>query len=195
MGRSLYVYPIRPGFDAGKEFSSLLPSLPEWRARKALSYRFDIDRFLCAKAYALLRSGLREDYGIEDELRFAYSPSGKPSLAGHPELHFSLSHCPRAVACVISGAPVGIDVEEIQYDDALARTVLGDSEYASVATSGRRDVEFTRLWTVKESYLKMIGAGLADDLRGLDCSGADFDTRVDVEGGYVLTICADKVGI
>lgn len=185
----VYIYDIVSEEDINHQLDALLESLPPWRRRKALSYRNDLDRFLCAKAYLMLRDALMRDYGIQDEIRFAFNEYGKPFLAHHPDIHFSLSHCKKGVACAISYAPVGIDMEVIGYDDDTARYALTAGEYGQVLSSGNHAEEFTKIWTRKESYVKMLGTGLPGKPGGLVVQNAVFDTEVNREKGYVLSCC------
>lgn len=185
-----YFYAVPEGLDFSKEVGLLLDTLPEWRRERVLSYRYDLDRFLCAKAFLLLEDALRRDFGIRDGIEFSYSPEGKPFLAGHPEIHFNLSHCRKAVACVISDAPVGVDVEEIQFDDQLAQSVLSPEEYGLVISSANPAESFTSLWTKKESYLKMLGCGIIVDLKSLELGGAEFETET-CSLGYCSSICSE----
>ena len=79
-----------------------------------MSYRFLIDQVLCAKAYILLKNGLRETYGITENPAFEYVKHEKPVLRDYPDIHFNLSHCKHGVLCVIDDKPIGCDIEEIE---------------------------------------------------------------------------------
>lgn len=165
-----------------------LALLPQWRKEKALKYRRPRDRYLCAEAFLLLREALEKCCGIDGDISFVYGPSGKPGLAGHEDIHFNISHCSGCVACAIGDSPVGIDVEDIQYDEALVDAVLNGDEAAMVRSAEKPAVEFTRLWTMKESLLKMTGEGIRDDMKGvLAGSDARFETRINEVRGYVLS--------
>ena len=74
-----------------EELNKDLLLLPQWRRKKVLSYRFLIDQVLCAKAYMLLKDGLREAYGIVDNPTFEYVKHEKPVLRDYPNIHFNLS--------------------------------------------------------------------------------------------------------
>lgn len=158
--------PVPQAIDA-EELSAILALLPAWRRSKALAFRQPLDRWLCAKAWLLLQEGLEKYYGVRDEDEFTYGPHGKPSLKNHPEIHFSISHCRTCVACAVSDSPVGLDVECYQFDPDLAREVCSEEELAGILASNDPKVEFTKLWTKKESYLKLTGEGLRNDLRNL----------------------------
>ena len=165
--------------------------LPLWRYGRAAAYKFARDRFLCAKAYLMLCDVLSSSCGISEQPEFAYGLSGKPFLKDHPDIHFNLSHCPRAVACIVADHPAGIDVESIQFDGEVARKVLSDAELHQVLTSPAPEVEFTKLWTKKEALLKKRGTGLADDLPGLlNGHTESLETTVFANDGFVMTIAS-----
>ena len=169
--------------------------LPEWRRKKAMSYRFLIDQVLCTKAYLLLQRGLIEYYGIDEELIFEYVGNGKPVLRGYPDIHFNLSHCKRSILCVIDNRPVGCDIEEIEtkLDLDLCRKCLNDKEISYVLSSTDPCLEFTKLWTMKESYLKLKGDGINDNIAALFTrdllDGITLDSHICMEKGYVYSIC------
>lgn len=170
-----------------EDISRALDQLPSWRLEQALSYKRPLDRFLSAKAYLLLRDALEKVYGLRGDVSFAYGPHGKPFLKEHPEIHFNLSHCRKCVCCILSSAPVGIDVEGIQYDADISQVAFSASEREAILRAERKDVAFTRLWTMKESMLKLSGEGLSDDLKGLlDKDTPSFSLDINLEKGYVL---------
>ena len=170
------------------ELREALVRLPRWRLTKALKYRYDVDKFLCAKAYLLLEEGLYRTHGITGPLEFEYTPSGKPLLAGHKDIHFNLSHCSSCVCCIIADRPAGIDVENIIIDQTLAESVCNEEELANIRSAQDPAIEFTKLWTRKESYLKMTGEGLQDNMKDvLKNCGVTIETTVNKERGYVLS--------
>lgn len=110
-------------------------------------------------------------------IRYEYGEHGKPSLAGFPDFRFNLSHAGRWVICAVSDSEVGADVEEIRaIDPGLYDMVLTDGEKAAAA--GLPEPERLRLfykaWTLKESVVKCIGAGLAIPFRSLDVIRAQY---------------------
>ncbi len=171
-----------------------LPLLPAWRRKQALGLRRELDRRLCAAAYLLLCRGLRAEYGMEEPPEFAYAEGGKPSLKGRSDIHFSLSHCPAAALCAIATEPIGADIERIRpYNAELARRVLNAAELRLVEASPMPEVELTRLWTMKESLLKLTGEGIRRDLKTALCGcRACFSTTVNTARGYVFTVCTGK---
>ncbi len=155
------------GFSAEK-IAECIENLPSQRREVALRYKHELGRRQCVLAYLLLCDGLEREYGITDKPVFAYGGHGKPSIIGHEDIHFNLSHCKTAVACAISDKPIGIDVESIRpVKEAVIRYAMNDDEVQQILTSPNPDLEFTRLWTIKESVLKLTGEGINDDMKNV----------------------------
>lgn len=184
---------IKENLDAitSEELEAAIASLPQWRREKTLRFKFEQGRKECAFAYLLLCRALREVYGIVEQPRFVWGEHGKPMLESHPDIHFNLSHCKEAVACVVADRAVGLDVESIgRGNDALMRHVLNDAEYEQVVQSADSKVEFTRYWTQKEAVVKLTGRGIDDDLKNLlvKYKEVSLHTEEHPDKGYVLTI-------
>ena len=171
------------------DFEAALPLLSEQRREQALKFKHEQGRKACAAAYLLLREGLRREYGITEPPVFEYGEHGKPVLAGLPHIHFNMSHCREAVACVLSDRPVGIDIESIrEYKEPLARYTMNDAELQQILTAERPDVAFIRLWTMKEAVLKRSGEGLRNDMKTVLTGLEDVKTVVHEEKGYVYSV-------
>jgi 4'-phosphopantetheinyl transferase len=173
------------------DLDAALQEISEERRQQALRYRHELGRRQCVLAYLLLKRALLREYGIEGNPAFDYGPHGKPLLVGRPDIHFNLSHCREAVACVVGDRPVGIDVECIgRYKEDLVRYTMSDAEQAAIAASAEPDVAFTRLWTMKEALLKCSGEGIVDGLKTILDGVAlrRFTTVVDPLGRYVYTV-------
>ena len=148
------------------DWEAALPLLSEQRREQCLKFKHEQGRRTCAAAYLLLCEGLRKEYGIEEPPVFEYGEHGKPSIVGHPEIYFNISHCREAAICVLSDKPVGVDIESIRtYNESLARYTMSDEEMIQIERAERRDVEFIRLWTLKEAVLKCSGEGIRNDMK------------------------------
>ena len=169
-----------------------LREISEQRREQALKFKFEQGQRLCVLAYQLLKQGLREEYGITENPVFEYNEHGKPSIVGHPEIFFNLSHCKYAAVCVVSDQPVGIDVESIrEYRDGLVRYSMNDEEVRQIESSEHPDRAFIRLWTMKESTLKLIGTGISNDLKTAIDHQQFCYTTVERKS-FIYTCCVKK---
>lgn len=99
--------------------------------------------------------------------RFTRNAHGCPAI-DPPEgaLHFNLSHTHGLIACVIARAELGVDVE---WTHRRGRTLqVADRYFSSGELAALRALptqaqpsRFFDLWTLKESYIKARGMGLA----------------------------------
>lgn len=165
------------------------------RREQALRYVKDSDRRLSLAAYLLLLQALEEEYGILAPVEFGFGPHGKPFLKDYPHIYFNLSHCPGAALCVVEASPVGCDIESIPsvLDEDLCRWVCSDQELAQIRQSDRPTLEFARLWTRKEAFLKYTGEGLTDHLKKLlllpEAKAVSFETVEAPDGTWVYSVC------
>lgn len=178
---------------AEAEVERLIPTLPPQRRDAMLRYRHLEGRRQGTLAYLLLCDALRRHHGITQMPAFEVGEHGKPHLAGHPHIHFNLSHCRQAVACALHSAPVGIDVERIQpLRPGVARYTMNPDEMQQITTHERPDVAFVQLWTQKEAVLKLLGTGITDHMQ--QClvqarrQGIQWHTITSPDGGWVCSI-------
>jgi 4'-phosphopantetheinyl transferase len=177
------------------DLQAALAELSEQRRQQALRFRFEHGQRTCALAYLLLRRALREEFGIDEQPLFDYGEHGKPVLVSHPDIHFNLSHCREAVACVVSRRPVGIDVESVShYKESVARYTMSQQEMDQILHADRHDVMFTRLWTMKEAVLKLSGEGLRDNLKEVlaNVDNLNIQTVVSEDERYVYSEAREK---
>ncbi len=142
-------------------------------------FRGDGERFIVARG--LLRAILGLYLEMDPcQLRFSYSPYGKPSLAGGVEgedaLRFNLSHARSlALFAVTRGRELGVDIEYIRTDladERIAEQFFSPREVAALrALSAKmRREAFFNCWTRKEAYIKARGEGLSLPLDQFDVS-------------------------
>ena len=177
------------------DLQAALAELSHQRREQALRFKFERGQRTCALAYLLLKRALHEEFGIDELPLFEYGEHGKPLLVGHPDIHFNLSHCREAVACVVSRRPVGIDVESVgRYKESVARYTMNDEELAMIESAERPEVAFIRLWTMKEARLKLTGEGITDDLKTAlaDSARYRFTTTERLTQIYICTVCEEK---
>lgn len=87
---------------------------------------------------------------------------GKPVLKDCTNLFFNISHSGDYAVCAVSKQPVGIDIERIgAYQPNVARRVCSDAEQKLLEQCEDPARLFYRLWTLKESYVKLTGTGIS----------------------------------
>ena len=170
------------------DLEAALGEISEQRREQALKFRHELGQRLCVLAYLLLKKGLRETYGITENPVFEYNEHGKPSIVGHSEIFFNLSHCKEAAVCVISDQPIGIDVESFrEYKEGLVHYTMNDEEIRQIESSENPAATFIRLWTMKEATLKLIGTGISNDIKNV-IDGTKKYTTVERQR-YIYTVC------
>ena len=173
------------------DLQAALKEISEQRREQALKFKHEQGQRLCVLAYLLLKQALREGYGITENPVFEYNEHGKPSIVGHPEIFFNLSHCKEAAICVVSDQPVGVDVEGIrEYKESLVNYTMNDEEIAQIKRAENPAAAFIRLWTMKEATTKLIGTGISNDMKTVIDPTKYKYTTVDRQR-YIYTICTD----
>ena len=174
------------------DLDEALRDISEQRREQALKFKHEQGQRLCVLAYQLLKKGLQQEYGITENPIFEYNEHGKPSIVGHPEICFNLSHCKEAVVCVVSDQPVGVDVESIrEYKESLVRYTMNDEEIREIESSENPAATFIRLWTMKEATMKLIGTGISNDMKTVIDTTKYKYTTVERQQ-YIYTICVSQ---
>jgi 4'-phosphopantetheinyl transferase len=151
-----------------------LRMLDHGERERASRFRFEADHREFVAAHALLRAMLTYYFDVPPlAWRFLVDANGKPWIdpeVGPHEIQFNLSHTRGLVAVALaSRGAIGVDVEEIneaKADLAVAKAFFAESEVEMLqqAPPSERTRCFFRLWTLKEAYIKAIGAGLSAPL-------------------------------
>ena len=146
---------------------------PDERAQHG-RFRFDKHRHTYLISHALMRGALSLMAEVEPEkFSFTTNAYGKPFVATpaqHQTLYFNLTHTEGLAAVAISRhTEVGVDVENIQRQDMtqeLAEQFFASEECQAVAQASEheRTIKMLEFWTLKESYIKAVGAGLSIEL-------------------------------
>ena len=188
-----------------EKFNEAYALVSEERKKKIDSLLFDEDKRLSLGAGVLFEEGLKS-FGIGDGT-LVYGKHKKPYLASQGNLFFSLSHSGVYSACAFYDKEIGIDIQKVKdVTDAVIKKVATDKEYALLSSLDEKAgaEEFTRLWTVKESYLKFLGTGLSVSPQKIEvtfgenitlfCDGtlADVVFEEHSKDGYKITVCYAK---
>lgn len=118
---------------------------------------------------------------------FLRAKNGKPYLADG-NLRFNLSHSGNWVVMALAETEVGIDVELLRpVNYHIAERFFSKDEVTNLNSKEGDDklAYFFDLWTLKESYLKLLGTGLTRSLSSFTVH-KDNDVIVITEGGREL---------
>ena len=152
-------------------------------------------------AELLLLAALQELGGPMPPLEITCGEGGKPALKDGPA--FSLSHSGERVLCALSDKPVGADLQQLRpCNPALVRRFFTAEEGAWLEAQQERDLAFTLLWSLKESYVKFLGSGIAETHLDSFTVRIAPDGRARIDGssvklwyavcdGDVMALCSD----
>lgn len=159
-------------------FFALLNKIEIKRRQKILALTDEKARLRALTAGSLLYDTLCRKLGFlkgeAEPFEIAYGKNGKPYLAQYPDIHFNLSHSGDYVCCAVSDVPVGIDLQKItDVKEGIARRFFTDKDNQRLARCDGENWKklFFRMWSVKESYIKLTGKGMT---QGLDTFEIDW---------------------
>jgi 4'-phosphopantetheinyl transferase len=196
--------------------------LTDEELQKAARFYFERHRRQYLITRALVRTVLSSYSGFDPRLwRFSPNAYGRPEIAAPVSvgtLSFNVAHTEGLIVCACAGAGLlGVDAEYVRGETALleiAAHFFSASETAELRAtcSAEQTDRFFHFWTLKESYVKAVGAGLSIPLDlfsfSLACTGhiaLRFDRRLadDPERwacwlmkpapGYVAALCAERL--
>lgn len=154
------------------------------------------------------------EYGLKKEFGRSYTvteeANQKPFLLEAPHIDFNISHTKGLVVCAIGNRNIGIDAELIRpFEERLLRRVCSNKEQDYVLEVDDiqvREERFFRLWTLKESFVKAIGRGIAFPLKDISFTieengiikssvqGFKY-AQVKVSQKYILSVCMSDLSM
>ena len=146
-----------------QEISDYTKFVSSQRQQKIERFAFEKDKIASLSAGLLLRYKASETLEIPaDKIIINYNQHNKPYIENFPHYHFNLSHSGNLVVLAESRFPVGIDAELISIPrENVAKKYFTESENVFLSESKNKNTAFFRIWTSKESYVKMLGTGLS----------------------------------
>ena len=143
-------------------------SVSTYRQQKIAHLKNVEDKKRSLAASIALNAALKE-YDLEERMmKYELGNKGKPYFCNHPEIHFSLSHSGDYAICSIGAHEVGNDIERVRSGrEKVAQRFFAkeeidwiyDTELSGV--SDDLDSKIIRIWTMKESFLKVTGHGMS----------------------------------
>lgn len=215
-----------------KAEKALLEKLSAKRQRRVLACSQLKGRREMTGAGLLLSAVLKKQGFSEEELVYGFN--GKPLVPTKDtskEFYFNLSHSGDMVLMAVSSKEVGCDVEQLESEkqkavsgeeenaqeavpieenvvsrrhQKIAQRFFTEKEQKAVDEGGKKT--FYRIWTRKESYIKMTGEGMKVPFLSLDTCHVSLDSKkIARQGelqpcffeeydlpGYQIAICAQE---
>lgn len=170
------------------EFDNYLSCIDAQRTEKINRYKREEDKKRSLTA-GLLFKKICKDEGVEPII--TVNGYGKPYINGN-KLYFNLSHSGKYVACAYSDKEIGVDIQQhIVIKEAMLSRFLNPYEIDELPQDmDERISEVNRLWSIKESYIKMLGMGMAYDMRNCMVN-KDKKKVIDNTGNYTKAYYRD----
>ena len=156
--------------------------LDEQETARLLRLRLERVRRQFLLSRALVRTTLSRYADIApNEWRFCHNEYGRPDIdpdLNPHQIQFNLSHCDALIACAVTRQrAIGVDVENITRNTstvAIAQRFFSAQECRALQAlpAHAQHERFFDYWTLKESYIKARGMGLA-----LPLGGFSFDLQ------------------
>lgn len=151
-------------------------------------------------AHSLLKSELARFLSIgENDISILKDEKGCPYIEGREDIFVSLSHSNGVVMCAFSDTPVGVDTEPLKKRrKSVESRVFTDGEISLVDSAEDKDKAFFTLWTLKESYLKAIGTGFADNAKDVEfysvempiqTNKPEYSFSIGERDGFIYSVC------
>lgn len=134
--------------------------------------------------YAFLNNGYNNN--MWNSIKMAEGSCGKPYAANFCNFCYSISHSGEWVLCAVDDMDIGADIQEMKPPKmALARRFYSECEYKRLleyeADKDRQALEFYRMWTAKESCVKLTGSGIGAGI-GRYAADSSYTCVTDLEG-------------
>lgn len=137
----------------------IMSGLSDTRKNKIMKYKLPDDRKRSLVAGLMMRDVLNAHGMNSDNIKI--TENGRPVIDG---IDFNVSHSGEYVFMVISDSKVGCDIERIKERNySVARRYFSDGEKKWMKETGNTDLSFYRIWTARESYIKLTGEGILLD--------------------------------
>ena len=165
-----------PDFDYTNQ-EELLAQMPD-NIKARLSEKNSPKRMMSLIGWKLLLDNLQESNLLS---KVEFEEKGKPYIP-NSDVHFNISNTKGAVLVAIHNAPIGVDLERLREPrENIYNRVFCEEEKEFITCAE----DFTRLWTRKESVVKLFGGGISMGLPTfsvLEDEIKAFERRVKIEG-------------
>lgn len=192
-----------------EQYSKCYRMASEERRKRADRYQTLEHSKICIFSEVLLRYSFFQIYGSNIELHIECNTYGKPYIKNAKDFFFNISHSGTWIVIAFGSREVGVDIEQIRWNSSLERVTSmcctkEEREYIFCDTN-KSDIakRFTKIWTLKECYMKFLGRGFSKGFLSFSVDGKNEKVKDDLEeqiivksnmlgNDYIVSICSKE---
>lgn len=191
-------------------FNEYYNRMSSHRKDKINRFRFRKDKNLSLAVGIILDYYLQSLNLREIDMNYSTKANGKPFFTDYEYLHFNASHSGNVAICSFSDNEIGCDVQNVHKSHQdIAKRFFTSQEYNYIYNNEKyrdenltADEKFTRIWAIKEAYIKLDGLGLAESLSSFNVSIDKNNVKIDDNSGinikeyrfkdYFIAVCCNQ---
>ncbi len=120
-----------------------------------------------------------------------YNKDGKPYIKDNP-FYFNISHDRKTTVLVISDKEIGVDIQYLTYKKSVVSRFFTKDEQEIMEKSNNKEIDFTKIWVMKEAFVKMKGVGITYGLEMVDTTKLKAKIDVIEKDAYLIAICRNE---
>lgn len=138
----------------------------------------------------LLKDVLKNELNITN-YELTFNRYNKPYLKDS-NIYFNISHDKNTTILVISDKEIGVDIEYYTYKESVMKKYYNEFEQQEIINSNNKEYEFTRIWVMKEAFVKMKGQGISYGLQNVDTTRLKKQIKLISNEKYIIAICQSE---
>ena len=138
----------------------------------------------------LLKDVLKNELNITN-YELTFNKYNKPYLKDS-DIYFNISHDKNTTILVISDKEIGVDIEYYTYKESVMKKYYNEFEQQEIINSNNKEYEFTRIWVMKEAFVKMKGQGISYGLQNVDTTRLKKQIKLISNEKYIIAICQSE---
>lgn len=138
----------------------------------------------------LLKDVLKNELNITN-YELTFNKYNKPYLKNR-NIYFNISHDKKTTVLVTSDKEIGVDIEYYTYKESVMKKYYNEFEQQEIINSNNKEYEFTRIWVMKEAFVKMKGQGISYGLQNVDTTRLKKQIKLISNEKYIIAICQSE---
>lgn len=138
----------------------------------------------------LLKDVLKNELNITN-YELTFNKYNKPYLKNR-NIYFNISHDKNTNVLVTSDKEIGVDIEYYTYKESVMKKYYNEFEQQEIINSNNKEYEFTRIWVMKEAFVKMKGQGISYGLQNVDTTRLKKQIKLISNEKYIIAICQSE---